>query len=310
MNAVLIANPRSGRRGVKTWLDEAVGTLRQAGWAVVRWETQGPGHATELARRAAAEGYEAVIAAGGDGTLNEVLNGVVGTSTAVGILPVGTVNVWAREVGIPLPNWWERLRGATGVLLDGTIRAIDVGLAGARYFILSAGVGLDAQVAQQAADSPAWARAMQPLEFVPPAVASALTFQGERLTITIDRTEVHREVLQVLIANTSLYTGFVRIATEARLDDGLLDVCIFGGRGLPSTLRHGTQVLLGIHQADPAFEYYQSRRIEVSSPTPWPVHVDAEPYGHTPMTFEVVPGGARMIVPRGVRSTVKHNETQ
>lgn len=295
---MLITNPRSGRWALKTWLDEAVDMLRAAGWVVTRRETMRPGQARELARQAATEGYEAIISVGGDGTLNEVVNGVVNTPTAVGVLPTGTVNVWAREVGIPLANIWQHLRGATRVLLEGEVRAMDVGRAGKRYFILSAGVGLDAHIAAQAADSPDWARAVQPLEFVPPAVASALTFQGEPLTITIDRTEVHCEALQVLIANTALYTGFVRVATEARLDDGLLDVCIFGGRGLSSTLRHSTRVLLGIHQADPAFEYYQGRHIRVSSPTPWPVHVDAEPCGHTPMTFEAVPGGVRMIMPR------------
>jgi len=305
VNAMLIVNPRSGRWGQKAWLDEAVAMLRAANWKVAREETAGTGHATELARQAAARGYEAVISAGGDGTLNEVLNGVVGSPTALGVLPAGTVNVWAREVGIPLPNVWQHLRGATRVLLEGEIRAIDVGRAGERHFILSAGVGLDARIVAQAADSPEWARTVQPLEFVPPAVASAITFQGERLAITIDGAEVYREALQVIVANTALYTRFVRVATEARLDDGLLDVCIFGGRGLPSTLRHSTQVLLGIHQADPAFEYYQGRRIEVSSPTPpspgstgWPVHVDAEPCGHTPMTFECVPGGVRMLMPR------------
>jgi len=298
MNARLIVNPRAGRWTPGIWLDEAVDLLRAAGWSITRTDSGKPGQASELARQAAVAGYEAVIAAGGDGTLNEVINGVVGTPIAVGFLPIGTMNVWAREVGIPLPNIWQHLRGAARALLEGEVRTIDVGRAGARYFILSAGVGLDAHVAAQAADSPDWARVVQPLEFVPPAVASALTFHGERLTITIDGTEVHREALQVLIANTALYTGFVRIATAARLDDGLLDVCIFGGRGLPYTLRHSTQVLLGIHQGDPAFEYYQGRRIQVVSPTPWPVHVDAEPCGHTPMAFECVPGGVRMIMPR------------
>jgi diacylglycerol kinase (ATP) len=201
MNAMLIVNPRSGRWVLKTWLDEAVDMLRAAGWTATRKETEDPGHATELARQAATEGYDAVVAVGGDGTLNEVLNGVVNTPITVGVLPTGTVNVWAREVGIPLPNMWQHLRGATRVLLEGEVRAIDVGRAGTRHFILSAGVGLDAHVAHQAADSPDWARAVQPLEFVPPAVVSALTFHGEHLTIAIDGTEVHREALQVLIAN-------------------------------------------------------------------------------------------------------------
>ncbi|MBU0490647.1 MAG: diacylglycerol kinase family lipid kinase [Chloroflexi bacterium] len=302
MKALLIINPRAGRWVLKSWLDEAIDMLRAAGWSVTPQATERPRHATDLARTAADRGYEAVVAVGGDGTLNEVVNGAVGTPVAVGVLPVGTVNVWAREVGIPLVNVWQHLRGAARVLLNGQVQPIDVGHAAVatgagRHFILLAGVGLDAQVAAQAAHSPDWARAMQPLEFVPPALTSALTFQGERLTITIDGTEVHREALQVVIANTALYTGFVRVATAAQLNDGRLDVCIFGGSGLPSTLRHGTQVLLGIHQADPAFEYYQGQHIEVSAPTPWPVHVDAEPCGHTPMTFTCVPGGIQMIMP-------------
>src|SRR5207247_1264597 len=111
---------------------------RDHGWTVDIQPTLEPGDGTRIAREAAAQGYDVVVAAGGDGTVNEVVNGLAGTETALAALPIGTVNVWVRELGLPLHP-----RAAAEALLGAQVRAIDLGRAGDRYFLLMAGVGFD-----------------------------------------------------------------------------------------------------------------------------------------------------------------------
>ena len=138
MRVVLIFNPRSGRGKPKDeLLPRVLDRLGEAGMEVWARPTEKRGHASKIASQAAAAGYDRVIAWGGDGTLNEVAEGLLETQTAMGVLPGGTVNVFARELGIPL-----KLDGALDVLVEGRVVRIPVGLADDRPFLLMAGVGL------------------------------------------------------------------------------------------------------------------------------------------------------------------------
>ena len=138
----MIANPTSGSYVHHAHqLEENIAFLRQQQWQVDLRLTEEAGDATRLAREAAAEHSDVVIAAGGDGTINEVIQGLAGTETALGVLPLGTVNVWACEMAIPLDG-----TGAVDVLVHGKIRCIDLGRMNERYFLLMAGIGLDGEV--------------------------------------------------------------------------------------------------------------------------------------------------------------------
>ena len=139
--AVLIINPAAHNVPALKLRREAEEWLREAGWRF-RWEqTTETGHATRIAARAAAEKVPLVLALGGDGTLNEVANGLAGTETALGTLPAGTSNIWAREAGIS-----RKLVEAVRLMATGERRLIDLGKAGDRYFMLFAGIGVDAQI--------------------------------------------------------------------------------------------------------------------------------------------------------------------
>ena len=137
--AVIIANPTSGNGSFPHQtrrFDETLAFLRDHGWNVELWYTQSAGDGERLARKAVKQQVNLVIAAGGDGTINEIIQELAGSETALGVLPNGTVNVWARELGIPLED-----TGARSILVNGQTRRIDLGRVNDRYFLLMVGVG-------------------------------------------------------------------------------------------------------------------------------------------------------------------------
>src|SRR5437868_9627127 len=138
---VLVHNPASRAAVSRDLLDAAVASAGEAGWSVTLVPTEAPGHATTLARDAAAAGSDVIIVSGGDGTINEAVNGIAGTATALAVLPGGTANVWAKEIGVskdPLTPMHQ--------MLSGDRRRIGLGRAGDRYVLLIAGIGLDGPI--------------------------------------------------------------------------------------------------------------------------------------------------------------------
>lgn len=299
LKTVLIHNPVAGPREVEDELDLVVEYLTECAWQVSMRRTEGAGQATEFARQAARDGADVVLVSGGDGTLCEAANGLVGSSTALGVLPTGTGNVWAKELGLPAftltsPN---RLLVAAHLLVQAQSRWIDLGLANGRYFLLFAGLGLDAQVARDLEPRPRSAKQLGVLPYLAAGVMAAAEFYGVRTTVVVDGKVIKGRSLFILISNAQLYGGLLRIAPDARLDDGLLDVVIFDGAGPGYTLRHLMHVLGGRHLRDPSVKFRRARRVMVDCAVPWPVQVDGDPFGATPMTFQVAPRALRVLVP-------------
>ena len=300
MKAQVILNPNAGQRDRRHELQAAMAYLEDHGWQLTLRETQGPGEATTYARQAAAEGYDVVIAAGGDGTVSEVANGLAGSEAALGIFPIGTTNVWALQMGIP-PLWPLRqhsLLEAAKVLAEGHIRRVDLGQVNGRYFLLWAGVGLDAKITEEV--EPEAKKRLGALAFVIASIVVAKEFAGTKVQVTIDGCEVNRRAILIVASNAQLYAGIVRLAAQARLDDGLLDVLIFKGQGFPAMLRHVFSVLTSRHLRDPQVEYYQARRVKISATKPLSVHADDEPFTTTPVEIGVVPQALRVVVPQAL----------
>jgi len=312
MKAQIIYNPVAGQRDVRGEIQEVLDYLHSQGWQVQADETHSPGEATRYAQRARENGCQLVFAAGGDGTLNEVVNGLVGSDVAVGILPVGTGNVWAWEIGVPVwtPLHPHRLPDAVKALEEGVVYTVDVGRANGRYFLLWAGVGFDAQVVEEIEPQLDIKRRWGALAFAVRAVVVALSFAGVRAFVTTDERTLRRRVMLVLVSNTQSYGGGIfRVAPQARLDDGYLDVCIFRGEGFFSILRHFLGVLMQHHLRDPQVHYYRTRYLTVKTRKPMPVHVDGVPIGHTPLEVSLVPRGIKVVVPRQVRKSLFSSPT-
>jgi len=300
MKVMLIFNPVAGPRDVRRELEQVVAYWEGRGWQVEFRETWGPGDATTFAREAVATGCQMVFVVGGDGTLSEAADGLVGSNVAVGILPTGVGNVWALEMGIPIPSPRRKhaLLDAAKALAEGEIRRIDLGRAGRRHFVLWAGIGLDAEVTERIEPRDRPAKRLGALAYAVAALLVAKDYRGTRTRVEIDGRSINTRCILVLISNAQLYARLVRVAANAYLDDGLLDVCVFKGSSLASTVHHAVMVFARRHLRDPQVEYYQCRKVSISTATPLPVQVDGDPIGTTPMEFEVVPRALNVIVPQ------------
>jgi len=297
MRAVVIHNPTSGTSVNHSRLSAATQALNELGWETSIRETLQSGDATRLAREAANAGYEAAFAVGGDGTLNEVLNGVLNTSTAVGVLPYGTANVWALEMGLPLND----LVRAAVMQAQAAPRQIDVGIAQGRgleprAFILSCGAGFDASVIHEVEGQRELKRRYGKLYFVAVGMRQALQYRGRKITVTVDGVKYTRRVILALTSNTQLYGALVRMPPDARIDDGLLDVTLLHGDNAAHTAWHFIRLGMGMFNQVPDLDHFRGREVEIRGAR-LPLHLDAEPVGSTPVQIHIQPGALRVFVP-------------
>ncbi|MFH1084284.1 MAG: diacylglycerol kinase family protein [Chloroflexota bacterium] len=302
MRVHLIHNPVAGPRDVADDLVEVVAYLESQGWELTQRTTLGPGDATTFAREAVARGADMVVAVGGDGTLSEVVNGLAGTNAVLGFLPVGTGNVWAHMVGIPVwgTKGRQALLDAARILVEGRVRRVDLGKARDRYFALWLGMGFDAQVAGDIEPHRELRRSMGNVAYLVTALALCLVFRGTRLTVVVDGRVLRQRAVMVVISNAQLYGPTWRLAPRARLDDGLLDVYIFRGASTLDVLRYTALLFAGQHMRDPKLEVLQGRRLEIRGSRPLPFHLDGDPAGYTPVRIEVAPKALRVMLPAHV----------
>jgi YegS/Rv2252/BmrU family lipid kinase len=289
LRVVLLVNPEAGLRPAAP--EAIAGALRARGAAVEVAATTRRGEGVTIARQAAAAGADVLFACGGDGTLNEAVNGLAGTETALAAFPAGTVNVWAREVGIPA----DPVR-AVSLLWEGDVRRIDLGRAGDTYFLLMAGIGFDADVAAQVTRPEK--RRWGPLAYLGRGIVTAARWPRQRMWLRLDGRALRRRLLFVVVGNTRLYGGVVNITHRAVADDGLLDVCLFGGQGLAEKVWHFLRVATRSHTRHPTVEYYRVRRFTLVTRPRAAVQVDGDSIGQTPMVFEAVPKALKVVVPR------------
>jgi len=286
-----IHNPRSGGGGFKRDLPLILGALRGLGYEVDERRTEAEGDATRLARAGVDEGFDLVCAIGGDGTVNETLNGLAGTDVPLAIIPTGTVNVLAMELGIPLDP-----PDAVRLLEAGSVSWIDLGLAGERYFGLMAGVGMDAAVV--ASLSPAMKKAFKEAAFAVQGLANYLTKEEPRIRVTCEDRTV--EGYFAVFGNASNYGGGFGITPLADMRDGLLDVCVLKDKSFLSTVSYWTAALINAHLRHPKVEYFRTETAEVVCVDPDKevlVQTDGEMAGRLPLTCSVVPRALRVVVP-------------
>jgi len=259
-----------------------------SGGAPVRLTSEA-GDASRIAAEAVRDGVEVIIAAGGDGTLNEVVNGIGNASVRLGILPVGTMNVFATELGIPHGN----LERAWSIIEQGKVVAVDLPKANDTHFIQLAGVGLDAEVVRKTtADSK---KALGPLSYLLTLVQVA-AHKPPRVVVETEGGRI-REGSFVLIGNGRLYGGPFPVFKRASLYDGLLDVLVFQNQSHWDVVRYFQAIAFGTHPELPDVEYFQTSSIKVTSSGDVPVELDGEVAGMLPCLFSVEPQKLRVMAP-------------
>lgn len=251
--------------------------------------TSEAGDARRIAAQAVQDGVEVIIAAGGDGTLNEVVNGIGNAPVRLGILPVGTMNVFATELGIPHGN----LERAWSIIEQGKVVAVDLPQANGTHFIQLAGVGLDAEVVRKTtADSK---KALGPLSYLLTLVQVA-AHKPSRVVLETDGGRIH-EGSFALIGNGRLYGGPFPVFKRASLYDGLLDVLVFQNQSHWDVVRYFQAIAFGTHPELPDVEYFQTSSIKVTSSGDVPVELDGEVAGMLPCMFSVEAKKLSVIAP-------------
>jgi diacylglycerol kinase (ATP) len=295
----VISNPRAGRREADHGLDESIQELRRAGWDVTVCPTTAPFDATRLAREAAEAGMDAVLIAGGDGTLNEAVQALEGTDTALGYLPYGTVNIWAREIGLP-----GNPLAAARAIAGGRIETIDLGRANDRYFLLMAGIGLDADVVRRAQRIEHHKARFGILPYVAAGLLTLPLYRSADVELRYDGVIRRVQALMLVVGNTRFYAGRYQLTPNAVANDGWLDLCIVKGRGPLATVRQTFPVLLSGSVGLSDVEMLRVKSLTVQSDQPLPFQLDGELVGTTPVEFSIAPLALRVIVPQDFRSSL------
>ena len=258
-----------------------------AGSDVVLRPTTKPGEARSLARQAVAEGFTRIVAAGGDGTIHDVVNGIAGSGATLGILPMGTMNVFATELSLP-----KNIKECWDVIQSGTTRLIDLPQAAGTVFVQVAGVGFDAQALKETT----WnaKRNLGPLSYL---ISAAQVAARKPPLLFVESGETVREGSFVLIGNGRYYGGPFPMFPKAKIDDGLLDVIVFKNMGHLDLIRYLQGILFGTHVSMNDVEYFQTAKLTITSQEDVPVEMDGEVAGTAPVVFECASQHLRVFAP-------------
>lgn len=263
----LIANNRAGHGKGSKATEYAISFFTKNGCSVDYVFTQYPGHATELAAKASSGGFDLVVAIGGDGTANETAQGLVGSDTIFGIIPIGSGNGLAREIGIS-----TNIQKACQILLEGVTRTIDVCRISNKHFFCTAGIGFDAHIAYEmsiASSRGFW-------RYVRLAVMESLFYKPLKVKICIDGRLYDYSAFLITFANASQYGNNIFIAPAASMSDGMLDVVV---------VKHFSKILLPVfglalffkqvHRL-PFVECHKAKAIELIQTDTAAFHFDGE----------------------------------
>lgn len=317
----MIANPTAGasagRPNKQRTIEAAAREFEKRGFEVALFLANSSVEVEEKAALAAREsekmeGVHTVVAAGGDGTVNAVLNGLMKSgasleNVALGVLPLGTGNVFAFNLGID--REWQK---ACRVIRKGHTRRIDVGLATApnagkkkplsRYFLLMAGVGYDAKVIEDT--SLRLKYVLRDFAYVLKTLENVVRHQGTQITLTLDEQVAENSAIYaniawlVMIGNAASYAWNIKVTPHAELDDGLLDVCLIPYTSNLISIQQALQVLTGQHIERGVAQYWQVKTVRVESSPNVPVQLDGDEWASTPVELSLLPGALQVLVPR------------
>jgi diacylglycerol kinase (ATP) len=293
MSVAVIINPISGGAppgAAAARAQIAVDAVERAGETPEVFITERAGHARELAKSAAARGVRLIVAWGGDGTINEVATALAFGDVPLAIVPAGSGNGLATELGID-----RRAPEALASALAGAPRKIDLGELGGRLFANVAGVGLDAYVAARFNDVANTRRGF--LAYARITGRALVSYVPAEYRISTDDGRVHARAVLVDIANGAQYGNNARIAPDARVDDGLLDLVLVEERSRARTLQHIPKLFRGHAHRIPGYSTRRIRQATIEADQPMTFHVDGEPVlGGTRLETRVHPGALWIVV--------------
>lgn len=292
MRAAIIVNPIGGRGTGTRVAMEACDELNRSGWKTELMLTRWAGDAVELARQAANQGFEVVLACGGDGTFSQVVLGCHDTGVPTGLIPAGTGNDFSRAICLPLDP-----RTAAAALVKGQPKPVDLLEVndGAAWSINIIGIGFDARVADRNNRRVRWLGGRT--AYMIAMAQELLHHRPARMSVRIDEHRWEGNAMLLAVANSRSYGGGMMIAPDARIDDGLADVVLVEHLSRTDFIRTFPLVLSGAHLSHPKVHHWLGREVIITSDDPQPALVDGDVVAKTPLTARVSPGRALVWMP-------------
>ena len=307
-SAYLVYNPAAGRFPSRMLTERAATQLLSHGWEIQLHRTHGGPHITELAQQAVSQGKDAFVIAGGDGSINFAAAGLVGTDTALGVLPAVTANVWAREIGISGLTWTRltALEEAARMLGDATIHPVDVGFCNDDPFLLWAGVGFDGFVMHRLEPRTRWEKHFALARYSTMMLHEASRWSGIHLDVIVDGEQISGHYILGVASNIHLYAGgYAEISPAARLDDGVMDLWLFEGETVYETLKHALDLWSGRHIESKLTRCIPFRKLQLESDQALHIQVDGEPLQREgAVTIEVRSQALKVLIPKKAPRTL------
>ncbi len=303
VDTLLIYNPAAGRISVGPFIGGVIRTLSDHGWRVEVAESLNGRHTTQLARMAAKENFRAVFAIGGDGTAGQAAAGLIGSQTSLGILPAGTTNVWAQDLGIHA-FVWSHIRALSQnarLLAESKPCLIDVGLCNGQPFLMWAGIGLDAMTVKKLTPRKRFEKYLSITEYAATTFLNATLWHGMDLHVTVDDKHIKGHYLLAVATNIRRY-AFAELSPHGYLDDGLIDLWLFSGSTLADAFRVMFDMLAGQHTSSDEARCIPFRQATIESETPFSLQMDGEAMLGTQRIFlETLPQKLSILMPQEAR---------
>lgn len=300
MQALLVYNPAAGRLPVGPFVYRAASILRENGWQIRIQPTRSGQHAVEMAKDAAGQ-VDAVFAVGGDGTIGQVASGLAGSTTALGVLPAGTQNVMAAELGLRPFGWnrWWALEENLRQLVNAPVHDVDVGICNGKPFLLWAGLGLDAMTVQQLEPRLRLEKYLTVPQYAALTIWNATFWHGIDLEVYADGKKSEGHYLLAVVTNIRSYLGgLATLSPRARLDDGQMDLWLFSGNNLGDAVRHAFGMMAGLHLTAEDALRIPFHTLKLESATPFSLQMDGEPRGRTlKAEFSILPRSLKLLMP-------------
>jgi diacylglycerol kinase (ATP) len=298
---LLVYNPVAGRYPSRMLTERAAKVLQDYGWEVEIETTSGGDHIRSLASQAVKEKKDSLIVVGGDGSINKSLPGLVGSDTALGVLPAGTANVWSQELGLPGLSWarWNALEESARRLARGNTKRVDVGLCNEKHFLLWSGIGIDAFIVHRIEPRKQWEKNFTVMRYAASAVWSASQWQGVKLRVVTNDLDLEGRFMLAEVSNIRLYAGgFATLSPQASLDDGLMELWMFEGENLEEILQQAWSLWSGRHVNSERVKFMQFKDIIFESDAPIYLQMDGEPeFGGERVSISVLHRALKVLIP-------------
>ena len=300
-NAQILYNPAAGRFPSKMLTERAASVLKENGWKIELIKTSGGPNITNLAKQAVQMKVDTLFIAGGDGSIGYAVAGLVGSNTALAVLPAGTANVWAQELELPGLSWTNltALEETARILSRGVVKNVDVGICNGFPFLLWAGIGLDALIVHHIEPRSRLEKHFAIAQYAAQAVRSASFWRGMNLKIVADGEQISGRYVVAITSNIHLYAGGIaKISPGACLNDGEMDLWLFAGDTIQETIKHVWNLLSGKHVNSQDVRKVSFRELCLEADSQLYLQHDGEPMNveHKVEIF-VKPEALRVLIP-------------